>query len=96
MEGSSVNSSPPTIVKEPKNRRVLEGKRARFAVTATGDIPLAYQWSKNGEEISGATNSVYATPPVTLGDNGAAYSVVVSNPGGSTTSRQAILAVTPK
>ena len=56
---------------------------------------LSYQWRKNGSDIEGATNSVYVTPTLTLLDDGSVFSVVVSNPGGSVTSRDARLAVNP-
>jgi 2',3'-cyclic-nucleotide 2'-phosphodiesterase (5'-nucleotidase family) len=50
---------------------------------------------KNGSDIEGATNSVYVTPPLTLLDDGSVFSVAVSNPGGSVTSRGAQLRVNP-
>ncbi|MEO7724631.1 MAG: hypothetical protein ABIU29_08100 [Chthoniobacterales bacterium] len=60
---------------------------------ATGAPPLSYQWRKNGLVIGGATNPTYVTPPTTRADNGALFSVVVSNNGGSVTSQNAQLRV---
>jgi hypothetical protein len=54
---------------------------------------LSYQWRKNGQNITGATKSSYTTPATTAADNGALFSVVVSNGGGSVTSNNATLTV---
>ncbi len=85
--------APPVITKQPANRHVTEGESARFAVTATGAAPLAYQWKKNGVEITGATSNIYNTPPTTLSDDGTTFAVVVSNPGGNATSKNVQLSV---
>lgn len=93
-EGSS-EVAPPVITNQPRNQRVAIGARAKFVVSASGDPPLAYQWRKNGIEIPGATDTRYQTPPVTAEDDGSLFSVVISNPGGSVTSRDARLEVLP-
>src|SRR5207245_1552847 len=64
-----------------------------FSVTASGTAPLSYQWSKNGTAISGATSASYTTPATTSSDNGAQFTVVVSNSVGSVTSSAATLTV---
>ncbi len=79
--------APPTITKQPANRHVAEGESARFAVTATGAPPVAYQWKRNGADIAGATSNIYNTPPAAPADDGTLFAVVVSNPGGNTTSK---------
>jgi arylsulfatase A-like enzyme len=84
---------PPSITTQPANRTVTVGQTAKFSVTATGGAPLLYQWRKNGANIVGASNSSYTTPATTAPDNGALYSVVVSNGGGSVTSNNATLTV---
>ncbi len=90
----TVNAAiPPSITTQPTNQTVREGRSARFTVTATGTAPLTYQWKKNGVNIPGATNAAYTTPPTTQADNGALFSVVVSNIAGSVTSNNAILTV---
>ncbi len=85
--------APPVITHQPGNRRVTVGRTARFTVAATANAPLSYQWRKNGIEIPGATAAAYITPPATLADNGAIFSVVVSDAAGSVTSRGARLTV---
>ena len=52
---------------------------ASFSVVATGTAPLSYQWRRNGTNISGATNASYVLNPTALSDNGAQFSVVVTN-----------------
>ncbi len=69
----------PTITAQPANAAVNVGATATFNVTATGTAPLTYQWSKNGGSISGATSASYTTPATVIDDNGALFSVMVSN-----------------
>jgi len=88
----TVNSAP-SIATQPVSRTVTAGQTATFAATATGDAPLFYQWSKNGTPISGATSASYTTPAETTADNGAQFTVAVSNAAGSVTSSAAILTV---
>lgn len=83
----------PSITSQPANATVNAGSTATFSVTATGTAPLTYQWRKNGAAISGATASSYTTPATTTADNGAAFSVVVTNSAGSATSNNATLTV---
>src|SRR4029077_5812722 len=74
-------------------RTVNPGGTAIFSVTAAGSNPLSYQWRKNGVNISEATAASYTTPPVTSGDNGALFSVVIRNSAGSVTSNNESLTV---
>ena len=78
-------------------RRTPDGHTANFAtfsVTASGTSPLTYQWRRNGVAISGATSSSYVLDPTSAAsDNGAQYSVVVSNIAGNITSATATLTV---
>src|SRR5207247_1787800 len=86
-------NSPPTITSQPASRTVTAGQTASFSVTATGTAPLGYQWQRAGVPISGATLASYTTPPTTSTDNGAQFTVVVSNTAGSVTSSVATLTV---
>jgi hypothetical protein len=89
------NSAPmaPSITAEPVSRTATAGQTTFFTVAATGTAPLSYQWSRNGTAISGATSSSYITPATTSADNGARFTVVVSNAAGSATSSAATLTV---
>lgn len=86
----------PQINTQPADQLAPYGYRAAFTVGADGELPLSYQWQRNGVAILGATSSTYSTPAVTLNDNGATYRCVITNPFGSATSRAAVLTVTTK
>jgi hypothetical protein len=93
----TVNSSsvPPSIGTPPSNQTVLTGQTATFFVTASGTAPLSYQWRRDRTNIPGATGSSYTTPATMASDNGALFSVVISNPISSVTSADASLTVNP-
>jgi hypothetical protein len=93
---SSITSNPPlTITTQPASQTVMVGQTATFVVMAAGTGSLAYQWSKNGMAISGATSGSYTTPPTTSADSGEQFTVVVSDSvGQSATSKTATLTVT--
>ena len=93
----TVNPAPvaPAITAQPAAQTVTAGQTASFSVTASGTAPLSYQWKKNGTDISGATSSSYTTPATAIGDNAAAFTVVVSNSAGTATSNSATLTVNP-
>ena len=86
-------NAPPAVTAQPVNQTVAVGQTATFSVTATGTAPLSYQWRKNSANISGATASTYTTPATASTDNGAQFSVVISNAAGSVTSNTATLTV---
>jgi hypothetical protein len=95
---TKVNSSSPAVVlpsiaTEPASQSVTAGQSATFSVTASGAAPLAYQWNKNNAAIGGATTFSYTTPATASADNGAQFTVVVSNSAGSVTSSAATLTV---
>ncbi len=86
-------SVPPTIAGQPSNQTVTIGQTATFSITAAGTAPLSYQWRKNDANISGATAATYTTPATVSSDNGAQFTVVVSNLAGSIASTAATLTV---
>jgi hypothetical protein len=90
VNGSAVA---PSITTQPASQTVNLGQTATFSVAATGTAPLSYQWQKNGTAISGATSSSYTTPATVSSDNGAQFTVVVTNSAGSATSNAATLTV---
>ena len=83
----------PSITTQPANQTVTAPATATFSVTATGTAPLTYQWKKGGTAISGATNASYTTPATVTGDNGAIFTVTITNTAGSVTSGNATLTV---
>jgi uncharacterized repeat protein (TIGR01451 family) len=85
----------PVIVTEPVSVTVCPGDPVVFSVTATGPAGMSYQWLKNGEAISGATDAVYQVAAAGSIDAGL-YSAVVSSPCGSATSQTAVLGFYPE
>jgi hypothetical protein len=80
--------STPAITAQPQNAALIAGQSTTLSVTATG-TPLAYQWSKDGTAIAGATAaSLPITPPATAG-----YTVTLSNACGTVTSTTATVSV---
>jgi hypothetical protein len=82
----------PAIVAQPQSQSVLSGVPAAFSVAATGS-GLMYQWHRNGQPIPGATNGSYSVGVPLAGDDGAVYSVVITNSLGAVTSANATLSV---
>jgi hypothetical protein len=85
----------PAIATQPANQTVTAGQTATFSVTAAGTTPLTYQWQRGTIAITGATSANYTTAATTTSDNGAQFSVVVSNSLGNATSKAATLMVNP-
>src|SRR5260221_498732 len=83
----------PQILSQPLSQAVTAGQAATFGVTAGGTSPLSYQWQKNGKNIAGALAASYTTPATTSADNGATFTVIVSNSVGNSTSSGATLTV---
>ena len=96
--GDVVLGSLCTIVTQPADKSVIEGKTATFTVNATGSEPLSYQWQQNMNgsgwtDITGETNATYTTEKTTMDMNGTQYRCVVSNSAGSVISDAATLTV---
>ncbi len=86
------------INEQPQNATGQVGKTATYWVNAVGVPPLKYQWRTNSvggvtNNIAGATNAVYTTPPLALADASLLYSVSISTPLGSTNSAPATVTV---
>jgi pectate lyase/pectin methylesterase-like acyl-CoA thioesterase len=82
----------PAIVTQPADQTVAVGSTATFSVTATGAPVLAYQWSRNGVPLAGATSASLVLSAVQISQAGF-YSVAVSNAIGSVASTPALLSV---
>jgi len=88
----STTPLPPLITGQPLPISVQVGATATFQVVAVSQGgTLSYQWRRNGGPISGATGSTYTTPPTVAGDNGSAYSVLVSSSNGTSVSSNGAL-----
>lgn len=82
----------PVFNGQPADAVVAQGSTATFTASAAGTTPLSYQWYFGPDVLTGETSptlNVFADFPDVAGP----YSVVVSNPSGSVTSRVATLTV---
>ena len=86
---------PPIIYQQPQGMVVTAPAVATFTVYAGGTYPLKYQWYKNGAPITGATDYTFTSTETTTADNGAKFTVILSNSAGKVTSAPAILTVKP-
>jgi hypothetical protein len=85
---------PPVILTQPESETNYSGTEVTFSVVAIGSAPLSFQWTRVGlGAIPGATNSTYTFVSDYAADNGASFSVAVSNSVGSAGSESASLSV---
>lgn len=91
-EATLTVQGPPAITTQPVAVSVNVGATAAFSVTATGNS-LAYQWLKDDVVISGATGATYTTAATVAADDGAYFSVAVSNGAGIVISTPVLLTV---
>ncbi len=75
---------PPAIRAQPTNIVRTAGNNAPFVVLAFATAPFHYQWSFNGVEIPGATNSSYTRLDVQPADAGTYICTVTNTLGAST------------
>jgi hypothetical protein len=96
------SSAPPAVVNgavaasiatAPYGLRVSQGASATFTAVGAGSGTLGYRWQRNGVDIPGATLPTYTTPATSLADDGASFTVTVSNTLGSAQSAPAVLNV---
>jgi autotransporter-associated beta strand protein len=98
-EGAVTNNAslivlvPPAITQQPTNLAVIINTPATFSVAGSGVPAVKYQWRKNGSPIANATNASYTISSAQGSDNGATFSVVVSNSVAVVTSSNATLTV---
>jgi hypothetical protein len=89
-----VTPPPPAISSQPIGRTVQEGSNVSFAVVATGQGSLVYQWQLNEQNLPGATSATLNLNGVKQNQSGR-YRVLVSSPYGVTISDTVTLAVNP-
>lgn len=82
------NTAPPSIVSQPSSKTLLAGASPVLVVQAAGTLPLNYQWSLNGVNISGATTASLALSNVTTTGT---YSLNVQNAYGFTNTQPIVL-----
>lgn len=88
----------PAISVQPVSRTAYAQQDATLSVSALGSEPLQYQWRRNGAplsnggNISGVNTATLAFDNLTAANAGN-YDVVITSPGGTITSSNAVLAV---
>jgi uncharacterized repeat protein (TIGR03803 family) len=86
------------FVSQPQGLTVLAGSNVTFSASASGSLPLSFQWFKDGVALGGQSNGTTTTYEVTNAQASAsgAYTVALSNSFGSITSAPALLTVLPR
>lgn len=90
----TVNAAPvaPAITTAPVAQTVNAGANVTFSVAATGTAPITFQWKKDTVDVPGATQATLTLSGVQFADAGN-YSVVLTNPIGTTVSTPVALVV---
>ena len=87
------NTNPPSFLQSPFNRRVVVGDSNVVLSVTTRGLIQSLQWMKNGAPIAGATDTSYTLPPIAAGDNGAQFTVVVTNNVAKVTSSPGVITI---
>jgi hypothetical protein len=85
-------NEPPLITSQSTSATKCVGSAFSFSVSATGSIPLNYQWYNSDGAIIGATSSLYLINSVDTGDADSYY-CIVSNSCGNATSTNKVLII---
>jgi hypothetical protein len=88
----AVTLQAPSITTQPQSQTVVPGANASFSASASGSLPLLFQWQLNATAIAGATNAFLNLANVQSNQAGS-YRVEVSNAAGSVTSLVATLTI---
>jgi YD repeat-containing protein/uncharacterized repeat protein (TIGR03803 family) len=86
----AVSVVPSIFTQQPLTQNAVVGASVTFSATVSGATPFTYQWQFNGVNIPGATSSSYTIATTTASDAGS-YTVIATNPYGSSTSNPAVL-----
>ncbi|MFO1449473.1 MAG: pectinesterase family protein [Opitutaceae bacterium] len=85
--------NPPVITTQPASIILNPGQPGTLGVQATGTSPLAYQWKKDGANVTGATGPTLTLASASTADAGS-YTVSITNAYGSVTSTAASVTIT--
>jgi len=83
---------PPRIIRQPQGGSRYWGDHITLTAGVTGDLPLSYQWQKDGVAIPGATQASLVLTNLQF-TNAGSYALLLTNSLGSTTSAVAALQV---
>ena len=102
MSTLSSPADPPTITQDLKEAKVKLGSEASFTCATSSDLPMEFNWQKDGSGITFSSSitvhtsgnmSTLTVKPVSTTDAGS-YTCTASNDAGSVTSNAAALQVT--
>src|SRR5881397_641476 len=63
---AQAQTTPPTVLLQPRGQSVSLGANVTFRVTATGTPQPSFQWRWNDTPVEAATNSTFALTNITL------------------------------
>jgi glucose/arabinose dehydrogenase len=86
----------PKISSQPRSVVSTVGESPSFMVQCTGEVPLTYQWLKNGIEIPDANEATLVLENISLADQGDILQCHIENAFGSIESESATLTVTER
>jgi alpha-tubulin suppressor-like RCC1 family protein len=89
-----VGDGPPWFPPAAARYTGLAGMPAALLASASGGLPMTFQWQWNGTNLPGATNALLAFTNLAL-NQGGTYRLVASNGSGSATSADVLLATAP-
>jgi len=107
--GASFTNPATVFVTQPTNITVQAGQRAKFSAVVDSVLPITPQWNDNSSAAAGfsslsvvfpwpslANESSWATPPLTMADNGSQINLVANNAVGAIPSQTVTLTVLPR
>jgi hypothetical protein len=83
----------PVFLQQPASVAVVEGTTVTFGATLERKFGATYQWTRNGTNLPGATNTSILIAPARLADHGSVFRCLASNLDGSSNSAPATLTV---
>ncbi len=86
----------PFFTIHPQNANIVEGESVFLDSYAVSVLPTTYQWRKNGDNISGATERQLTINDVSYSDNGSIYTCLATTSSGTVSSNSATINVTSK
>ena len=89
----SQSGASPAFTRPPEDGLAVLGDAVTFHTSATGSLPIHYQWWHEDEPVPGGTNAVLTLPDVSW-DAAGEYRVTATNDFGEAASGVAVLAVT--
>ncbi len=85
---------PPVIASVSGGGGVVPGAKFTLSANVTSALPVTYQWSKDGLQISGATSASFTVAAAQPADSGR-YTVAVTNADGAVAAEAEVTVTTP-